>query len=162
MSIETGLENYFDECCKLFTMKKNNVGYINFDASPIISIEECGEEDVMDITTDGNHLFYANGILTHNSGYDTSDVSMKETSESAGINFHADFIGALYQIDGDAEANKMNMVILKNRLGGKVGKVLEFFINYKNLQLSDYCDEVGGGEDDESAADAILNELNNL
>lgn len=75
------------------------------------------------------------------SGYDTSDIGMENTSDSAGINFHSDFIGALYQVEGDREANKLNMVVLKNRLGGQIGKVLEFFMNYKTLGLTDFCIE---------------------
>jgi hypothetical protein len=103
----------------------------------IMSIEECGEEETIDISVNNNHLFFANGILTHNSGYNTSAVDMDSTSDSAVTNMTVDFLGALYQQDGDKEANKLSMKVLKNRLGGYQGKVLDFHVNYNNLNLSD-------------------------
>jgi intein/homing endonuclease len=33
----------------------------------ILSIDPIGEMDTIDIEVSGDHLFYANGILTHNS-----------------------------------------------------------------------------------------------
>lgn len=45
----------------------------------IVLIEECQEEKALiDIEVDGNHLFYANNILTHNSN---TDVGLEDTSE---------------------------------------------------------------------------------
>jgi hypothetical protein len=48
----------------------------------IISIEELYEEEMIDIEVSGNHLFFANDILTHNSN---GDVDLTNTSESMGI-----------------------------------------------------------------------------
>lgn len=48
----------------------------------IASIEPLeGIRNSIDVVLDGNKLFYANGILTHNSGIDSSDVEMTDTSE---------------------------------------------------------------------------------
>jgi intein/homing endonuclease len=44
----------------------------------IIKIEEIDEREMIDIEVSGNHLFYANNILTHNS---SSDVEITDTSE---------------------------------------------------------------------------------
>ncbi len=38
-------------------------------AAKVISKREVGKRDVTDITLDGDHLYYANGVLTHNSAY---------------------------------------------------------------------------------------------
>ena len=55
--------------------------------SEVISIEEVGDMDMIDIEVSGNHLFYANDILTHNSN---SDVGLEDTSESFGLPATAD------------------------------------------------------------------------
>lgn len=44
----------------------------------IVSIEKLGKRKTVDIEVTGNHLFYANGVLTHNSN---SDVDLTNTSE---------------------------------------------------------------------------------
>jgi replicative DNA helicase len=42
----------------------------------IVSIEECGEQDVYDMTVPGTHNFVANGILVHNSLEQDADIVM--------------------------------------------------------------------------------------
>lgn len=71
------------------------------------------------------------------SGYNSSEVDLDKTSESMGIPQTADFVGILWQKEGDREAELLNMTIKKNRLGGKIGKTLQFNINYSNLSISD-------------------------
>lgn len=44
----------------------------------IVQIEEIGYSDAIDIEVSGNHLFYANDILTHNS---STDIGLEDTSE---------------------------------------------------------------------------------
>jgi len=58
----------------------------------ILKIEELDEREMVDIEVSGNHLFYANDILTHNS---SSDVEITDTSESFGLPATADFLVAL-------------------------------------------------------------------
>jgi hypothetical protein len=71
-------------------------------------------------------------------GFDTADVSMENIAGSKAIAHHADFIGALYRLEGDFERGIMNLKILKNRLGGSVGAVLPLAINYENLRITDF------------------------
>lgn len=51
----------------------------------IVEIEQLEDGDTVDIEVDGNHLFYANDILTHNSSYDKSSPDMSSVSESIAI-----------------------------------------------------------------------------
>ena len=90
-------------------------------------------------------------------GYDTSEISMVNTSESAGINHVVDFLGALWQQEGDREANKLSMTVLKNRFGGMIGQTKEFFINYSTLRISDMEREVKDGTKGE--IDDILGDI---
>lgn len=71
------------------------------------------------------------------SGYNSTEVSLDKMSESMGIAHTADFVASLWQNEGDREAEIMNFTILKNRLGGRVGKNLQLQIDYSNLVISD-------------------------
>lgn len=74
-------------------------------------------------------------------GYDTSDVGMGSTSDSAVINHTADLQAVLYQQDGDREANRISMKILKDRLGSYNGGNLDFHVNYNTLAVTDMDDQ---------------------
>lgn len=103
-------------------------------------------EKVGDVTRELRALSYKYNasVITasqvNRSGYNNSDVNMEHMSESSGISNTADFVGALWQQEGDNEACRLNMKILKNRFGGLVGKNLQFHVNYNNLRMSDITD----------------------
>lgn len=69
--------------------------------------------------------------------YGTGDPSMDNISESMGIAHVSDFIGQLYQNDGDRDGGLLRMKITKNRFGGVIGKTIDFDIDYTNLIISD-------------------------
>jgi len=71
------------------------------------------------------------------SGANNTDLGMEHVAESFAINHVSDAICALFQGDNDKEAGRINGVILKNRLGGHVGRVLSWDIDYKTLRISD-------------------------
>jgi archaellum biogenesis ATPase FlaH len=70
-------------------------------------------------------------------GSNNTDLGMEHVAESFAINHVSDVICALFQGENDKEAGKMNAVILKNRLGGHVGRILNWDIDYKTLRISD-------------------------
>jgi hypothetical protein len=80
--------------------------------SEVISIEEVGDINMIDIEVSGNHLFYANDILTHNSN---SDVGLEDTSESFGLPATADFMFALITSETLEELGQIMVKQLKNR-----------------------------------------------
>lgn len=110
----------------------------NMKSSRMTMYEKCGE-----VSRDMRALSYifeipiVSATQINRDGYDSNDIGMDNTSESMGIVHTSDFIASMWQQEGDKEANRMNMTILKNRLGGQEGKVLEFFINYVNLTIKD-------------------------
>lgn len=81
----------------------------------IVSIEEVGEVDMIDIEVTGNRLFYANDILTHNSGYGNSDVELTDTAESFGLPATADLMFALVSTEDMEQLNQLMVKQLKNR-----------------------------------------------
>lgn len=74
-------------------------------------------------------------------GINNANIGLEHISESKGTGHTGDFICALYQLAEDIEAGIINGKILKNRLGGKHGKVHAFHLNDKTLMLED--DECG-------------------
>ena len=82
----------------------------------ILKIEELDEREMIDIEVSGNHLFYANNILTHNS---SSDVEITDTSESFGLPATADFLVALISTEELEGLGQIMVKQLKNRYGDK-------------------------------------------
>lgn len=78
----------------------------------IISVTEIGELECIDIEVSGNHYFYANEILTHNSN---SDPGLEDTSESFGLPATADFMFALVSSEELEALNQIIVKQLKNR-----------------------------------------------
>ena len=78
----------------------------------IIKIEELDERELIDIEVSGNHLFYANAILTHNS---SSDVELTDTSESFGLPATADLMFALISTEELEGLGQILVKQLKNR-----------------------------------------------
>jgi len=161
------IKSYID---KLVAMDKKPdviiVDYINLLCPNTKSNNMSMYEKVGDVTRDLRALSYIFGVPVISAsqvgrmGYDTAEVSMADVSESAGINHTSDFIGALFQQEGDAEAGRICMKVLKNRFGGKIGKVLEFFINYSNLKVTDL--EEKREETAKSAVDSVFDGLGSI
>ena len=78
----------------------------------ILKIEELDEREMIDIEVSGNHLFYANNILTHNS---SSDVELTDTSESFGLPATADLMFALISTEELEGLGQILVKQLKNR-----------------------------------------------
>jgi hypothetical protein len=78
----------------------------------ILKIEEIDEREMIDIEVSGNHLFYGNNILTHNS---SSDVELTDTSESFGLPATADLMFALISTEELEELGQILVKQLKNR-----------------------------------------------
>lgn len=78
----------------------------------ILKIEELDEIEMIDIEVSGNHLFYANNVLTHNS---SSDVELTDTSESFGLPATADLMFALISSEELENLGQIMVKQLKNR-----------------------------------------------
>ena len=76
-------------------------------------------------------------IQTNTEGMNNENVGMENISQSRGIAFTADFLMALFQTQQDRADGVIMGRILKNRLGGMVGKVLRFRLDTSSLTLTD-------------------------
>jgi hypothetical protein len=81
----------------------------------ILSIKKIGKRKTVDITVSGDNLFFANDILTHNSGINNSDIDLTDTSESIGGPMTADLLLALISTEELEELGQIMIKQLKNR-----------------------------------------------
>ena len=98
-------------------------------------------------------------------GFNNADIGMEHVSESRGVAASVDFMAALYQVDDDIDNGVINMKILKNRLGGKVGKVMNFKLDPETLTLddisfSDYDDTANSDFDEAKSPNTMIVEDN--
>ena len=83
---------------------------------------------------------------------------MNNTSDSASINMDADAIFALYQLEGERELGRINVKILKNRLGGYVDTVFPMCVNFDTLKITDWDNS---SEDSYEVNDMNTTDINN-
>lgn len=109
----------------------------------IISIEEIEPRYLKDIQVDGNNLFFANEILTHNSqlrrsGIDMSVDDLNETQLADSIKklFIADNLIAIVSTAEDRMKNHMFFKSLKARDGLK-DQIITMAVDYPRLTIND-------------------------
>lgn len=95
-------------------------------------------------------------------GMNNENIGMEHVSESRGIAHTVDFLAGLYQMEEDRDNGRINMRLIKNRLGGYTGKVIPFKLNPESLVLRDetFSPESSVGESPE--ANAILSNFHEL
>ena len=100
-------------------------------------------------------------VQCNTEGMNSQDIDMQNVSESRGICHTADFICALYQLNEDRENGIINLKIVKNRLGGMVGKHAMFKLDPETLNLADITFDNNYSETSEnSEMNAVLKSIN--
>jgi len=118
----------------------------NLEIDEIIDIIELDEEDTIDIEIDSkSRCFFANNILTHNSGYDSTDISMEDIAESAGLSHTADMMYGIIQDSIMLSNEEYWLKILKIRDGEGKNLKCKFNIKYENMRLTE-TDEIKGAQ----------------
>lgn len=102
----------------------------------IVEIIEIGETETIDICVSNDNLFYANDILTHNSGFAKESPSLEKISEGISLANTADAVFNIWQSDEDKENGYINMGVAKNRFGPNFGSTL-LKIDYTTLTLEE-------------------------
>lgn len=103
----------------------------------IVSIEYVGEEDTIDINVSGNRLFYANGILTHNSAVE--EVEFDHSHISGGISKinTADNVFGIFTSRSMRENGKYQLQLMKTRSSNGVGHKIDLKFNVESLRIED-------------------------
>ncbi len=111
---------------------------INLFEDEIVSIDECGEEYTIDIMVDSTtHLFFANDILTHNSEFDATDLSMNSASESSGLVATVDGMFGIIQDPMMYSNNEYKLKLLANRDEGYKNSYKKFLVDYNFMRISE-------------------------
>jgi KaiC/GvpD/RAD55 family RecA-like ATPase len=139
------LKTYIDDVVNYYKRTPDVIiiDYLGLLVSNHSSKGENSYQKYKDISTQMRALsyIYNTSVVTvqqkNRSGYDNTEQSLSQTADSMGVPHNADFIGALWQKEGDREAGIINCTILKNRLGGQIGKNIQMEIDYTNLTIKD-------------------------
>lgn len=106
----------------------------------ITRITSLGEETTYDIEVSGNHLFFANGILTHNSATGKEMAGLTSVSESMGCAATADVMFEIFQNDEDLVTNYFRVGFSKNRYG-PVNFSIITKVDFETLRIHDLEEE---------------------
>ena len=100
-------------------------------------------------------------VQCNSEGMNSETIDMQNVSESRGIVHTADFLAALMQKQEDRDNGIINMRLLKNRLGGRVGKICSFKLDPDTLTVADvtFDDSIECSSESESELGNILNNL---
>ena len=111
---------------------------IIIEEDPIVNIEiEEYEEETVDIMVDNStHLFFANGILTHNSEFDSTDLSMNSASESSGLIATVDGMFGIIQDPLMYSNNEYKLKVLANRDEGYKNSYTKFNVDYTYMRIT--------------------------
>jgi hypothetical protein len=108
----------------MINMDEHNLKVEDFIIDEIESIELVGEEDTIDITVDGTHMFFANDIYTHNSSIASEVVT---TDQMGGSIKKAQVGHVIITVAKSLQQKEMNLAtiaITKSRIG-KDGIIFE-------------------------------------
>lgn len=130
---------------------------MNFDE--IINIEYIGIEETLDIDVDSDdHLFVANGILTHNSAVE--EIEFDHSHISGGISKinTADNVFGIFTSRSMREQGKYQLQLLKTRNSSGVGQKVDLDYNADSLRITASDDE---GNISKKPSSSILNSVKN-
>ena len=82
-------------------------------------------------------------VQSNSEGMNTEEIDMQNVSESRGIVHTTDALFAIYQTQEQREAGKLGFKVIKNRLGGLIGKRSTFMMDPETLVLRDLTFENG-------------------
>lgn len=89
----------------------------DFILDEIESIELVGEEDTVDISVEGTHMFYANGVYTHNSSISAEVVTTDQMGGSIKKAQVGHVILTIARTLPQKEMKLATMAITKSRIG---------------------------------------------
>lgn len=102
----------------------------------IVEIIELDEEETIDILTNGNHLFWANDILTHNSGVDEIEFDHSHISGGLSKIQTADNVFAIYTSRAMRERGRYQLQLMKTRNSSGVGQKIDLDFNVDSLRIT--------------------------
>lgn len=109
-----------------------------FFEDEIVEITEVGELELIDIEVDGDHLFVANGILTHNSSIEANgEFDQSHTAGGISKINTSDNAIALYAPPAYKERGEFEFIMLKTRSSSGVGQRLKLAYDPTCMRITD-------------------------
>jgi hypothetical protein len=127
----------------------------------IVEIRECGDNiALLDIEVDGDHLFWANGILTHNSSID-AEGKFNHSHVAGGISKinTADNVFSLYAPTHMKEKGEFRLTCQKARSSASLDKEVTLCYNNESMRLTDPTGESSRQVDRSTPPDDLRKEM---
>lgn len=102
----------------------------------IESIEYVGVQDTIDIDVSGDHLFYANGILTHNCAVDEVEFDHSHISGGLSKIQTADNVFGIFTSRAMRERGKYQIQLMKTRSSSGVGQKIDLDFDIDTLRIT--------------------------
>jgi hypothetical protein len=110
----------------------------------IVNIQKIGIRKTRDITVDGDHLFFTNDILTHNSASgDTNDISEENIQGGIAKIQSADNVLAFIPNSASRDSGIIRAKLLKTRDSSGVGSYVFFKTDWGTLSFIPTTNENG-------------------
>jgi len=107
----------------------------------IESIEYVGIQDTLDISVTGNHLFYANNILTHNSSVQEQEHDHSHISGGISKIQTADNVISIFASAAMKERGQYQVQFLKTRSSSGVGSKVNLGFDPNTLRIFNADDD---------------------
>jgi hypothetical protein len=138
----------------LFSSKPPSKGLVD----AIETIEYVGERDTIDIEVAGNHLFYANDILTHNSGIQEQNFDASHIAGGISKFNTVDNVMAIFTSPSLRERGEYEIQFLKTRSSSGVGSKISLNYNTENMRITN-LNGVASEQRPTSAAKSIQTQI---
>jgi hypothetical protein len=110
---------------------------VNDIVDEIVNIDFMGNQPTMDIEVSGNRLFYANKILTHNSGYTETVPGMESMAGGISKAYTSDLAINIHNTSQLRERGEIEFQMIKTRNSGGVGKSVTLQYDVETLRITD-------------------------
>jgi hypothetical protein len=117
----------------------------NLIEDEITSIKYIGEEDTIDVNVSGNHLFYANDILTHNSAVEEIEFDHSHIGGGLSKIQTADNVIGIFTSRAMRERGRYQIQFMKTRSSSGVGQKVDLEYNVDTLRIIDLKEEESDG-----------------
>jgi hypothetical protein len=103
----------------------------------IVEITELDFEETVDIETDGNHLFFANDLLTHNSAVEEIEFDHSHISGGLSKIQTADNVIGIFTSRAMRERGRYQIQLMKTRSSSGVGSKVDLEFDIDTLRITD-------------------------
>jgi hypothetical protein len=126
----------------------------------IVEITYVGKKETIDIEVSGNRLFYANEILTHNSGLDEPEYGMGTIAGGLTKIYTADNAIGIHASRAMKERGRIQIEFMKTRSSGGEGKKIDLEYNTECMRITDLPDDTQQQSTPNTIYDKIKNKVN--